>query len=247
MSRRLIAMSAAILLGVLGVVAVVLYANGADQRAVAGAEPRTVFVSDKAVPLGTSLNDAVANGLIVQTSLPAKAVPAGILTSVTDANKGLLAISDIPPGEYILTARFGPTPQANTAIRVPQGQVAMSVPLSDPAHVGTFVAPGSRIVLYATTGGGAAANGANGTTTHVLFDDVVVIAVGTTAFAQAQPTGEATSAAGTGGTLVTVALSPEQGQKLAYALQTSTLYAGLLGNGVKGPAGVVNGDNAFPR
>src|SRR6478752_8936566 len=174
MGRGVSAVTAAVLLAIVGVGAVVVYANGADQRAVASAHPRTVFVSAQAVPAGTTLNDAVAGGLIVESTLPAKSVPAGSLTAVTDENKNLLALSEIAPGEYIQSARFGTTPQGSQAIRVPNGQIAMSLNLSDPARVGTFVAPGSHIVLYDTIAGATATGGASSAQpgTHVLFDDV---------------------------------------------------------------------------
>lgn len=250
MARRLIAIAAAVLLAIVGVVAVILYANGADQRAVASAQPRTVFVSTKAVPSGTTLNDAIAGGLIVETTLPAKSVPAGSLTAVTDDNKNLLALSEISAGEYIQSARFGSTPQGTQAIRVPNGQIAMSLTLSDPARVGTFVAPGSHIVLYDTLTGasptGAAATDTGGT--HVLFEDVLVIAVGTTALTPAQPSGQATAAPNQGGALVTLALTPEQAPRLVHALQNGSLYAGLRGSDVKiDTALVVSGDNVFNR
>ena len=248
MGRRVIAITAAVLLAIVGVVAVVLYANGADQRAVASAQPRTVFVSAQAVPAGTTLNDSIAGGLIVETTLPAKSVPAGALTAVTDENKNLLALSEIAPGEYIQAARFGTTPQGSQAIRVPNGQIAMSLTLSDPARVGTFVAPGSHIVLYDTVAGSTATSGpAVQAGTHVLFDDVLVIAIGTTALAPAQPTGQAT-AANQGGTLVTLALTPEQAPRLVHALQNGVLYAGLRGADVKiDTALVVTEANVFNR
>jgi pilus assembly protein CpaB len=252
MGRRIIAIAAAVLLAIVGVVAVVLYANGADQRAVAAAQPRTVFVSQSAVPSGTTLNDAVANGLIVQTTLPAKSVPAGALTAVTDDNKNLLAVTDIAPGEYIQTARFGTTPQSSAAIQVPSGQLAVSLVLSEQAKVGTFVTPGSHIVIYdtvagATTGptGGAAPASAG---THVLFDDVLVIAIGNAALTPVnRPTGQATAAPASG-TLVTLALTPEQAPRLVHALSIGTLYAGLRGADVKiDTALVVSDANVFNR
>jgi pilus assembly protein CpaB len=248
MGRRVIAITAAVLLAIVGVVAVVLYANGADQRAIASAQPRTVFVSAKAVPSGITLNDAIAGGLIVETTLPAKSVPQGALTAVTDDNKGLLALSEIAPGEYIQSARFGPTPQGSQAIRVPPGQIAMSLNLSDPARVGTFVAPGSQIVLYDTVAGATATAGGAATQsqTHVLFDKVLVIAIGATALTPAQPSGQAT-AAQQGGTLVTLALKPDQAPKLVHALAGgSFLYAGLLGSDVSASTAlVVNDANMF--
>lgn len=250
MGRRIIAITAAVLLALVGVVAVVLYANGADQRAIASAQPRTVFISTQAVPAGTTLNDAIAGALIVETTLPAKSVPVGSLTAVTEDNKNLLALSEIAPGEYIQSARFGTTPQGSQAIRVPNGQIAMSLTLSDPARVGTFVAPGSHIVLYDTVAGatatGTAAPAQGGT--RVLFDDVLVIAIGSTALAATQPKGEATAAPNQSGALVTLALTPDQAPRLVHALQNGSLYAGLRGSDLKiDTALVVTEANVFNR
>ena len=125
----------------------------------------------------------------------------------------------------------------------------MSLTLSDPARVGTFVAPGSHIVLYDTIAGATATGGAAPVQagTHVLFDDVLVIAMGSTALTPAQPTGQAT-AAQQGGTLVTLALTPEQAPRLVHALQNGTLYAGLRGSDVKiDTALVVTEANVFNR
>ena len=251
MGRRVIAITAAVLLALVGVVAVVLYANGADQRAIASAQPRTVFISTQAVPPGTTLNDAIAGGLIVETMLPAKSVPVGSLTAVTEDNKNLLALSEIAPGEYIQSTRFGTTPQGSQAIRVPNGQIAMSLTLSDPARVGTFVAPGSHIVLYDTVAGATAtgtAAPAQAAGTHVLFEDVLVIAVGSTALTPAQPQGEATAAPNQSGALVTLALTPEQAPRLVHALRNGNLYAGLRGSDLKiDTALVVTEANVFNR
>jgi pilus assembly protein CpaB len=254
MGRRIIAITAAVLLAIVGVVAVVLYANGADQRAVASAQPKTVFVSTQAVPPGTTLNDAIAGGLIIETTLPAKSVPAGSLTAVTEDNKNLLALSEIASGEYIQSARFGTTPQGSQAIRVPNGQIAVAVALQDPARVGTFIAPGSHIVLYNTIGSSttATAGSDGGWSTHVLFDDVLVIAVGTTALTPSQPQGQATASSSQGGLLVTMALSPAQAPRLVQAINIAgpqyPLYAGLRGSDLSIDTGlVVTAANVYNR
>src|SRR4029453_2380977 len=181
-----------------------------------------------------------------ETTLPAKSVPVGSLTAVTEDNKNLLALSEIAPGEYIQSARFGPTPQGSQAIRVPNGQIAMSLTLSDPARVGTFVAPGSHIVLYDTVAGASPTSGAAPAPsgTYVVFED----AVGSTALTPAQPKGEATAGPNQSGALVTLALTPEQAPRLVHALQNGTLYAGLRGSDLKvDTALVVNQGNVFNR
>ena len=64
----------------------------------------------------------------------------------------------------------------------------------------------------------------------------------------AQPSGEATAAQNQGGTLVTLALTPEQAPRLVHALQSGTLYAGLRGSDVKiDTALVVTEANVFNR
>lgn len=142
MGRRAIAVLLAGLIAVLGAAAVLIYARGADARAVAGADPRTVYVSEKPVSAGTSLADAVRDRALVKTQVAARAFPVGALAEVTPTNEALVAITDIGVGEYVLASRFGTTPTGRRAIQVPPGQVAVSVRLEDPARVGEFRHPG---------------------------------------------------------------------------------------------------------
>jgi hypothetical protein len=86
--------------------------------------------------------------------------------------------------------------------------------------------------------------------THVLFDDVLVIAVGATSLTPVQPTGEATAASNQNATLVTLALKPDQAPRLVRAVNTQEvqypLYAGLRGADVNiDTALVVTAANIF--
>ena len=251
MGRRIVAIFAAALVALVGVVAVLLYARGADARAVASQQPSPVYVVQSVVPAGTTLKDAVQNGLIVKTSVAAKGVPAGALTAVDGGNGGLFAVSDIQPGEYVLANRFGVKPVGTKAIEVPAGQVAVSISLADPARVGTFVTPGSHVVLFdtfdpptkssATSGdssGTAAA--ATGSQTRVLLDDVLVIAMGEASLtpAPAPKEGEEQTAP-TPGALLTVAVTPADATRLVHGIQTGSLYAALRGTDAKVDLGKV--------
>lgn len=236
MGRRVMAVLVAVVVGLIGVAAVMIYATGADARAVADQRPQTVFIAQALVPSGTSAADAVAKGLIAPAQIAAKGVPAGALNKVDAATGKLVALSDIAQGEFVVASRFGTTPLGQKAIQVPAGQVAISVSLSDPGRVGTFVTPGSHIVIYDTYAPPAAAAGASGANsgaaaskaTRVLLADVLVIAVGATSLTPvANVDGEAQAA--TAGVLVTVALPPALAVKLVHGIQTGTLYAGLRG------------------
>ena len=246
MGRRVMAVLAAMVVGLIGVAAVLLYAMGADSRAVAGQRPQTVFVAQERVPSGTTAADAVAKGLMVPTKIAAKGVPAGALTKVDATNGKLMALTDIAAGEFVVASRFGKTPTGQKAIQVPDGQVAVSVSLSDPGRVGTFVTPGSHIVVYDTYVAAAAPGAAAGDAkqTRVLLDDALVIAVGSTSLAPSASVGGQTQAP-TAGALVTVALPPDAAAKLVHGIQTGTLYAALRGTDTQTNLGQVVTDSTM--
>jgi pilus assembly protein CpaB len=242
MGRRVVSIFAAALIALVGVAAVVMYARGADARAVAANQPVAVYVSKAAVPASTTLKDALREGLIVKTQVAAKAAPVGALSEVTDQNSSLLALTDIAPGEYIQTARFGTTPTGTKAIEVPQGMVAVSVQLSDPARVGSFVTPGTHIAIFDSykikaIGDDAkskALNEADINGTSVLLDDVLVIGMGDAALnpGQIQGTGDAkedgqAAQSGAPSFLVTVAVTPQNAARLVHGINNGTLYAAL--------------------
>lgn len=248
MGRRVMAVLAAMVVGLIGVVLVLFYAKGADTRAVADQKPQTVFVAQALVPSGTTAAEAVAKGLMVPTQIAAKGVPAGALGKI-DADSGkLVALSDIAPGDFVVASRFGTALLGEKAIQVPDGQVALSVTFPDPARVGTFVTPGSRIVIYDTYTPSAPAKGSTGgKETRVLLDDVLVIAVGSTSLT---PVAGADGAApvAESGALMTVALPPATAAKLIHGIQTGTLYAALRGTDTKAdPAQVVSDATLFTK
>ncbi len=226
MGRRLVAILAAAVVALVGVAAVLLYAKSADSRAISGLAPEQIFVAKQMVPAGTALKDALNGDLIVKTTLPAKATPVGALSAVDDTNANLLALSDIQPGEYLQSSRFGQTPLGNAALTVPKGQVAISIQLDDPARVATFLTPGSRIVLIDSWDAGATgASAIDKKHTRALLDDVYVLAVGGASLTPS--TGDGTQATST--TLVTIAVTSFDAVKVVHALKTGELYAALRG------------------
>jgi pilus assembly protein CpaB len=218
-----------------------VYAGCAVAGAVAGFLPSSAFVSLALVACGSWLKDAVRGGLLVKTTVPEKGLPVGALTQVTDANSSLLALTDIAPGEYVLESRFGTTPVGTKAIEVPSGMVAVSVQLTDPARVGSFVTPGTRIAIFDSykikaIGDDAkskALNDADVNGTSVLLDDVLVIAMGDAALnpgsqaAPAEDSKDAQAASATPSFLVTVAVTPANAARLIHGINNGTLYAAL--------------------
>lgn len=240
MGRRIVAIFAAALVALVGVGAVLIYARGADARAVAAQQPVDVYVAKAIVPSGTTLKDAVQSGLVIKTSVAAKGRPQGALSGVDSSNGGLFALSDIQPGEYVLADAFGVKPVGTKAINVPAGQVAVSIALSDPARVGTFLTPGSHVVLYNTYEEGKAGSDAS-TETRVLLGDVLVIAMGEASLTPTAPNGgnDDDAAQPQAGALLTVAVAPTDATRLVHGIQTGRLYAALRGDDAKVDLGKV--------
>ncbi len=251
MNRRVIAVIAAVVLALAGTVAVSAYVRGADARALAGQQVVQVYVADKLVPAGTKLQDAVDSGLIKQEPVAAKGAPEGSLTSTNVlADSSSVAVSDIQPGELVLSSRFGAQAAVTSALTIPDGKMAVSLALLDPAHVGSFVKPGSHIVIFDTfnirsTVGPALPSGDHISddfkkvrATRVLLADVQVLAVGATSASASLPsdnsgnqaTGNQTTGTQTAQTttLFTLAVDQTAAEALVQGLQTGTLYFGLL-------------------
>ncbi|MFC7491622.1 MULTISPECIES: RcpC/CpaB family pilus assembly protein [unclassified Knoellia] len=237
MGRRIIALIAAVLLALVGAVLVLLYANGADKRALEGQQPQTVYVTAEVVPSGTTLKDAERGGLIKRTQVAAKAKPAGALAAINAENSGLLALADIAPGQVVLEAAFGTERLGQKAIGVASGKVAISVSLEDPNRVGAFVTPGSIITIYdtydlkklGTDDATAQYNELGVKGTSVLLTKVPVIGIGTTSLTGASEPrkddkDDTEEQAPTAATpvqtyLVTVELTPADSLKLVHAIQ----------------------------
>ena len=242
MGRRILAILAAAVIALVGAVLVLLYARGADARAVADASPTTVYVSNVVVPAGTTLKDAQRLQQITETQVAAQSLPAGALTTIDDTNSALVALADIPPGQYVLAASFGETPLGEKALQVGAGKLAVSVQLSDPARVGTFVTPGSYLTLFMTykmkqldtSEQAKVFNEQEVQGTSVLLDNIKVIAMGQTSLTpQPAPTEGEEQDQAVPRFLVTLEVTPEQATRLVHAINNYELYAGLRGSEVK--------------
>src|SRR6478735_11402281 len=100
---RMLAGTAAVALALVGALLIIVYANGADARAMATTNPKKVLVVQKAIPAGTPVNDMTAS--LVIEDVPAAGVAATALTSL-DGKGGTVAAVDLVPGEQLLAERL---------------------------------------------------------------------------------------------------------------------------------------------
>lgn len=227
MKRPLIPVLVTIVLALAAGGAVFLLLMSADSRAMAEREVATVLLAEQDVPEGTGVAYAKESGLLSEATVPTDLMPADALDPSDPATAGLVFVSSLPAGQMVLRAAVGTELPSTAAIDVPPGQMALSVLLDDPAKVGAFLRPGSRVAVFDTFAvPGSADAGEPLFETRVLLDDVEVIAVGSatrTDDAAADEEGDWTAQ------LVTLAVTQDQAERLVHATRTGALHFALLG------------------
>lgn len=200
-----------------------------------------VLVASKAIPTGLTLAEVRDQGFASETSVAVIDAPSDALSVITTANQNQVAIAPITQGSVLAVSNFADTLVNSGPLDIPSGMMAVTVDLTDPAHVGSFLRPGSEITIFATSTE-KSATGNEQKVTRVLFGRVTVIAVAASTTKE-----EANAAVGSNGPLlVTVIVTPKQAQKLIHGIATTALYFGLLnGETVVPPSSGVNDQNLF--
>lgn len=151
MKLRILFAVLGLVLAIVGVVAVTLYAQGADARALRGQQPVDVLVLARDAPAGTPAEQLSA--YLEVKALPQAAVAAGAATTL-DGFGGLVTSVDLVTGEQLLTTRMV-SPDALEVpgrVDVPEGLQEVTVLLSAERVVGGGLAPGDTVGIVFSTG-----------------------------------------------------------------------------------------------
>ncbi len=224
MRRRLLAAAAALVLALVGGVVLVAYTRGADARAMAGMDTVQVLVVDQPVAAGTPAEDLPA--LVRTEQLPARAAVAGRVTDLA-ALDGLVATTDLQPGEQLLDSRFADprSLQAPGTVAVPVGAEEVSVLLEPQRAVGGRLVAGDRVGVFLSLEEGA--------TTHAVLHRVLVTQVqGAPAPAGSASdtdtdTASAGAAAPSASLMVTLAVTAEQAEGVVFGAEHGTVWLSL--------------------
>jgi pilus assembly protein CpaB len=155
LTRRILTIVLAIALAVIGTGAVLIYARGADQRALNGQQAVTFLVATQQIAAGTTARTALADGMLARQTLPASSVPADAVRSLTADLKSLVASANIAPGELLLRPMLVTAVASTSGVAIPSGMMAVTIALCVPEAVARYVYPGSEVALFDTyiTGG----------------------------------------------------------------------------------------------
>ena len=246
--RRFSVRTAAIIIAVvLAVVATVLlsgYVSSVEERALENVELVEAFVASDTIPQGMSGSAAVANGLVERTEVLRRTLPDGAVTQL-DQISGQVAGADILPGEMLLTGRFvDPVAAAADELEIPDGMVAISVQVGIPPGVAGFIENDDRVSIIAHIAvppddpqvdpnapaeeQEAQIDAQSEQITRFLLQDVVVLNVGQRVVVTTEQGEDEQIQREQGAILMTLALTHDQAERLAFAQFEGELYFTLL-------------------
>jgi pilus assembly protein CpaB len=243
MKRRLLIIGLALVLAVIGTSGVLAYVKQADARAITGMKAVSALVAQKLIPSGTSARAALRGGLLAAEKLPASSVPSGAVRSVTGALAPLVTSGAIQPGQLLLRAMLVKTAvRAPGGVTLPPGMIEVTIAFCLPEMVAGNVQAGSHVAVFDTVGtngnaslsAGPACTGSHqqelGTLrTRVVLPRVQVMSVGTpSAAGSATPAPTSSTGSGQGSTLVTLAVSQANAERLIQLSETGLPYLALL-------------------
>jgi pilus assembly protein CpaB len=229
MSRRAVLVIVALAVAALSTALLTLYVRDAQARADARQDLVQVLVAKQDIPAGTTGQQLLDSGWATLAAIPKAAANPDALSELSAKQRTSHLAAPVYTGEQILRKRL--TQSATSRLAIPEGLVAISVKLDDPARVAGYVEPGSRVAIFATM----PEEGGNGT--RLLLDKVDVLEVG--ANASGDNRGD--------GTLMTLAVNEEGARKIIFAQTHGSLYVALINDkSAVGSPESTNAGNLFP-
>ena len=212
-----------LLLSILTATIIFVYTASIESRISSQQELVPALIVGQPIPVGTSLGTAFSSGLIQIMKVPRQSLPSFAITSVNDSNGSLVALNALQPGQLVTTPNFGEKATNTSALKVPQGMLAVTVMIGEPEKVGSFLQPGSEIAIFGTKVGTS-----GNRITNIIFPQITVLAIGNQILADTSGQAPATSSV-----LITLAVTPDQALKLIHATRTENLYFALRSDGVE--------------
>lgn len=252
MNRRKLIIALAVVLSLVGIVAVYSYVKSADKRALSKTGSAPVVIVDKRVPANTPWGDVVKGKYAHEDKVPIEAAPADAILNLDAAiSSDALAQSDIAPGTIILRQMFGEKTSVTGVVAIPKGKIAVTVGLSSKADVAGFVQPQSEVAIFLTfklvKKTQSPVGGDDLYSTKVLLPKVQVLATSQVPPEDLKGAKKNTTGNASGNdVLVTLALTQVEAERVILGQQVGQLYLGLLSDSsVTGPDGGIIGVAQF--
>lgn len=150
MNKRVIAAMASIILAIVGVVALLNYASGANDRAYNGAKLQNVVQVNEPIAANTKAADVA--GKVKTVKLPSSAIAKGAIKNLSEV-AGLSTTTGLEPGEQVLLSRFsasGDAPTNKPKSAIPIGMQEVTIPMAAERAVGANLDVGDTVGVIAS-------------------------------------------------------------------------------------------------
>ena len=209
--RIIVILGIAVLCGLLASYAIVRYVREKERQASAGRiELQPVVVAQNDIPIGTRIDAS----LVARQDWPKTGVPQGAV-SEPEALLGRIAKGGIARGEPILEQRLLPKDLAGSpgimSVIVPPGKRAMAVGVNEVIGVSGFILPKDRVDVIATR--------SDPKSSETILQNIEVLAVGKRLEQEGKQNIEVPT--------VTLAVTPEEAERLAFALNEGKIHIAL--------------------
>jgi pilus assembly protein CpaB len=240
MGRRTVLLVAALVIAALGTTMVFLYVHGLDDQASRKQDPVDVLVAKKRIDPGTTYKDASDKASFETRTVSRDALADGALGSTAPLG-GKVTTTTIYPGQQIIPQMFGNSGEVST-LSVPDGKLAISVQLDDPAQVAGFVDAGTNVAIFLTSE-------EKGGSTRLLLPNALVLAIGNKTATPQDSTTTGTEAASVPATILTIAVDQKDYQRVLFGSTHGRLNLGLLGKNFTPSTAVspTSQNNLFPK
>jgi len=240
MRSRVFILAAAIVLGLIAAFAAGRYLDGARRQVEAGTQPVEVLVAAKSIEPGVNAEEALKDGSIVKKKVARQYVADEAMSSFSTIDGQVSAVR-LSVGEQVTQGDFRYASDAGASYSVPEGLLAVSVKDDPVRGVSRMVKPGDSVAVLATF---EPDSGDLGTAiTKIVLRRARVLAVDQSLTAVEQ-TGADSADTGNGALLgaqdagdtstlevatVTLALTPEEAERLVFADDEGRLRLALIG------------------
>ena len=206
MKKQVIAIIVAAALALLAVVALVVYANNADDRALEGTETVEVLQATEDIPVKTPASELADKVELVK--IPKSVQVPGALASLDDLEGQVTAVAMVA-GDQLSEAKLDDPESVKGPAALPDGMQELTIQIDGERLVGGAVKVGDRVGVFTSYQAGQV--------TSNPINQLLVLRV---------DTGVAGSEAAAG-TLVTVAVDTLQAQQIVHASEFGTIWMTL--------------------
>jgi len=239
MRTKIVLLIIALILGGIAAVMAAQYLDRARTSIEAEGEPVEVLVAQEDIPRGLTAEELLANDMIALEEVPQRYVAAGAVSSAKSIEGMVLAVP-LSSGEQVTSSRFQLPDTAGLAYSVPEGYVALSIPVDEVTGVSGMVKSGDHVALVVHFTDQVPA-GFQAPIAKVLVKDAKVLAVGglVTSAATTQEE-EDQGGGGLGGAnqqnardqvdvrTFTLAVSVADAERIVFGVEEGAIYATLL-------------------